>query len=60
MGIPLSNETKKNYLIFNMYNKGRLAQSKAMEIFDLICSGLIERRTFRAKFVTSPLRPPLL
>ena len=24
MGIPLSNETK-NYLIFNVYNKGRLA-----------------------------------
>ena len=31
-----------------------------MEIFDLFCFGLIERRAFRAKFVSSPLRRPAI
>ena len=32
MGIPLFNETKKNYLIFNMYNKGRLALIQQLHV----------------------------
>ena len=32
MEIPLSNETKKKYLIFNMYNKGRLALKQQLHV----------------------------
>ena len=32
MGIPFSNETKKNYLIFNMYNEGCLALKQQLHV----------------------------